>query len=343
MEIRLTYVSKFARQLSNDEIEQIGAVSERNNSRDNLTGMLVALGGMFFQVIEGEREVVDRLFDRICQDDRHNRVIMIRVEENIEQRNFFAWGMKTLNLDNQIGALIQQPIQTLFSVMLEQLQHRCFLENILMQTINRNAQNVLRVGFDECCDLVEAGKGCMFLWDEEEKTYKSTEVVGGSTQIVSATPRTLDTFMLQMSKVRQTSHIVLLPITAQEKTIAIYLLQRDFIFNEDALRNCELVCLQTSKTYESLMKIESETANFQKLGQTMTIPEEELPKGLNGSITEFVDTMASFVNDYECDDNSHDNELKKLQKTMNNLVEKMEKNKINEVNSGVAEEVKKVV
>ncbi|BBM88016.1 BLUF domain-containing protein [Candidatus Uabimicrobium amorphum] len=342
MEIRLTYVSKFSRRLSNEEIEQIGEVSQRNNSRENLTGMLVALGGMFFQVIEGDKDKVERLFDKICRDDRHNRVIMIRVEEDIEQRNFFAWGMKTLNLDNQIGALIQQPIQTLFSVMLEQLQHRCFLENILMQTINRNAQNVLRVGFDECCDLTEASKACMFLWDEEEKTYKSTEVVGGSTQIISAKPRTLDTYMLQMAKVRQTSHIVLLPITSQQKTVAIYFIQRDEIFHEDALRNCELVCLQTSKTYESLLKIESETGNFQRLGQTITIPDDELPKGLNGSITEFVDTMASFVNNYECDDNTPDNELKKLQKTMNSLVDKMEKNRSDRTTDEVSE-VKKVV
>ena len=79
--IRLTYVSKFSRPLSREEINQIGEISERNNSNQNLTGMLVALGGMFFQVIEGQKDKVEKLFDKICKDDRHNRVIMIRVEQ----------------------------------------------------------------------------------------------------------------------------------------------------------------------------------------------------------------------------------------------------------------------
>ena len=134
--------------------------------------------------------------------------------------------MKTLNLDDQIGTLVQQPIQTLFAVMLEQLQHRCFLENILMQSINRNALAVLKVGFEECCDLVDVEEGGMFLWDDETKCYRSEIIVGDNDSLISNKPDTLEAYMIRISSMNHMSQLTLLPITSSGKTIAMYLLKK---------------------------------------------------------------------------------------------------------------------
>ena len=50
---RITYISSFARFISDDEIEEIGRLSTRNNRLRGITGMLLCVHGLFFQIIEG--------------------------------------------------------------------------------------------------------------------------------------------------------------------------------------------------------------------------------------------------------------------------------------------------
>ncbi|MDZ7754702.1 MAG: BLUF domain-containing protein [Gammaproteobacteria bacterium] len=51
-----------------------------------------SVNGDFFQVLEGEHEVVAKLFDRIAADPRHGNTVKI-IEEPIEKRNFGEWSM----------------------------------------------------------------------------------------------------------------------------------------------------------------------------------------------------------------------------------------------------------
>jgi hypothetical protein len=45
------------------DIEAIGEQSRANNKRLDLTGMLMAFGERFYQVLEGPAEVVDEVYD----------------------------------------------------------------------------------------------------------------------------------------------------------------------------------------------------------------------------------------------------------------------------------------
>ncbi|MEJ2582709.1 MAG: BLUF domain-containing protein [Acidobacteriota bacterium] len=45
------------------DIEAIGEQSRANNKRLDLTGTLMAFGGLFYQVLEGPAEVVDEVYD----------------------------------------------------------------------------------------------------------------------------------------------------------------------------------------------------------------------------------------------------------------------------------------
>ncbi|HNE24498.1 MAG TPA: BLUF domain-containing protein, partial [Leptospiraceae bacterium] len=68
---RLTYISNFSQPLARNEIERIGEVSVRNNARDGLTGALFCFHDVFYQVIEGEEQAIERCYSRILKDSRH--------------------------------------------------------------------------------------------------------------------------------------------------------------------------------------------------------------------------------------------------------------------------------
>jgi len=62
------------------------------NAKAEVTGMLLYFERTFFQVLEGDRTVVEALFEKIGKDKRHDRVAKI-ILEPIEERDFAAWTM----------------------------------------------------------------------------------------------------------------------------------------------------------------------------------------------------------------------------------------------------------
>ncbi|MDY6804544.1 MAG: BLUF domain-containing protein [Cyanobacteriota bacterium] len=109
---RLTYISKFSGNLSRAEVENIGKVSRRNNQKAKITGILLCSGGIFFQILEGEEEVVDPLYEKILKDDRHTDIFCLKNEPDILERQFPEWSMKTFILDEDTDLLIK-PIKSL--------------------------------------------------------------------------------------------------------------------------------------------------------------------------------------------------------------------------------------
>lgn len=115
---RVTYISRFAHALSREEINRIGEVAQRNNTRDEITGVLICSSGVFFQTIEGRDEKIDRLFEKIRQDSRHTELLCLKTEKDVEERQYPEWSMKTLNLDDETDVLMH-PIRSLFQVLAE--------------------------------------------------------------------------------------------------------------------------------------------------------------------------------------------------------------------------------
>ncbi len=130
---RLTYISKLSRSLTSDQIEEIGKVSQVNNARYYITGVLLYSGGIFFQILEGDTESIDMVYARILNDDRHTEILCLKNEENVTERLFPEWSMKTINLDDDINLLIK-PIKTLLNSVTE--SHR-ILEKYTQPTIFR--------------------------------------------------------------------------------------------------------------------------------------------------------------------------------------------------------------
>ena len=73
-------------------LNNILSASNRNNKQAGLTGALIFDDAWFLQVLEGEREVVWRTFERIRDDERHDQAIVAEVVET-GARRFGAWSM----------------------------------------------------------------------------------------------------------------------------------------------------------------------------------------------------------------------------------------------------------
>lgn len=110
---RVTYMSTYGYPLSDKEIQAIGETSSSNNQAKGITGVLVNIGGHFFQIIEGEEEAIDHLFKVISQDPRHTGLLCLKTEFNISTRLFPNWSMNTINLDQNTDSILY-PLKILF-------------------------------------------------------------------------------------------------------------------------------------------------------------------------------------------------------------------------------------
>ncbi|MFN3536951.1 MAG: BLUF domain-containing protein [Brevundimonas sp.] len=94
-------------------VAEILGVSERNNRRDRLTGVLLAHDGWFLQALEGARVDIDRLMTRLQRDPRHTAIRMLGFE-TIEERAFPEWSMGQILVTPRLTPLVsRQPLDTL--------------------------------------------------------------------------------------------------------------------------------------------------------------------------------------------------------------------------------------
>lgn len=94
--IQLIYSSKNTIKTSNQsqlsQLRDILVKTRHNNTRDHVTGFLIADHAHFFQILEGEREQVLQTYRRIEKDPRHSDIKLIQVRE-VEGRYFAEWAM----------------------------------------------------------------------------------------------------------------------------------------------------------------------------------------------------------------------------------------------------------
>ncbi|WP_424494936.1 BLUF domain-containing protein [Salinimicrobium sp. GXAS 041] len=86
----ICYVSTAVPGLDINQIQEILDVSERNNNLKNITGILLFSEGNFFQVLEGDKEVLDQLYEVIRQDKRHHSLLKI-LQKEVEEPQFESY------------------------------------------------------------------------------------------------------------------------------------------------------------------------------------------------------------------------------------------------------------
>jgi len=88
----LLYLSSARTLFSDEELVELLTKSRKNNQSKDITGILLYCDGAILQVLEGEKSVVDSLYNHLLQDNRHNGVIPVLTGES-EGRFFGDWSM----------------------------------------------------------------------------------------------------------------------------------------------------------------------------------------------------------------------------------------------------------
>lgn len=84
--------------MSQSELLDLLKQARENNTRNQITGMLLYKDGAFMQAFEGEEEVAMRLHGKILVDTRHKNIITL-LSEPLESRQFTGWSMAFNNID----------------------------------------------------------------------------------------------------------------------------------------------------------------------------------------------------------------------------------------------------
>ena len=89
---QVIYSSRARSPLSEASLRTILEGARTRNAARHITGALLYVDGAFLQVLEGEREAVQALMQRIAADPRHTD-LKVFFEAEVEARLFEAWAM----------------------------------------------------------------------------------------------------------------------------------------------------------------------------------------------------------------------------------------------------------
>ena len=99
MLVRVFYVSTAVGPQTTTVTGSILKTAQAWNAEHGVTGVLCQGQGVFLQVLEGERDTVTSLYERIAADRRHTHVEMIH-RENIAERRYGQWAMAHVSLSD---------------------------------------------------------------------------------------------------------------------------------------------------------------------------------------------------------------------------------------------------
>jgi hypothetical protein len=90
--VRLLYVSQVKAGFSSADLQAVLEAARRHNVKNGISGLLAFNGDYFLQVLEGGREAVNRLYQSISCDSRHEDILLLQLSD-ISARMFSSWSM----------------------------------------------------------------------------------------------------------------------------------------------------------------------------------------------------------------------------------------------------------
>jgi len=89
---QLVYVSKNVEEFDDESLQALLDSARINNAALDVSGLLIYHEGSFIQALEGAPSVVEKLFEKIETDPRHDNTRVI-YRGDIEERSFDSWSM----------------------------------------------------------------------------------------------------------------------------------------------------------------------------------------------------------------------------------------------------------
>ena len=93
MLIRILYLSRAAGAITGTVTGSILESARVHNKAEDITGVLCQGQGLFIQILEGERRSVNRLYNKLIKDMRHQDIELVYLEE-VKVRKFPKWSME---------------------------------------------------------------------------------------------------------------------------------------------------------------------------------------------------------------------------------------------------------
>lgn len=101
---QLTYKSKAVSEISKENLQDILKTADLHNKERNITGCLLYYNGYFSQILEGNKEDVLYIYNKIVQDSRHENVELLWDGET-DKRYFSNWNMSFFSPETQSETL----------------------------------------------------------------------------------------------------------------------------------------------------------------------------------------------------------------------------------------------
>jgi hypothetical protein len=136
---QLTYSSVSIPDISITEIEEIMLCSNQHNAANQITGCLIYNNGYFLQILEGEKEIVMTLLNKIKLDDLHNHIVVLS-EGHTEYRTFKDWAMAFYH--NPMNSDLSKEEQEIKDSLLE-LSNTSKKPNFALKVFWYNVRNLL--------------------------------------------------------------------------------------------------------------------------------------------------------------------------------------------------------
>jgi hypothetical protein len=89
---QLVYISAANQEFTESDLQDLLEKARINNENLDVSGMLLFHQGSFIQALEGPKEAVENLYNKISEDKRHteSRVLF---RGDLEERDFDTWSM----------------------------------------------------------------------------------------------------------------------------------------------------------------------------------------------------------------------------------------------------------
>lgn len=102
--IRLCYASTRVENDTNliEDLSNILTTARRFNQDHHIFGVLYYAEGQFFQCLEGEKSILDALYENILHDQRHTNLFRFS-DQLLEQIYFSKWSMKYVKDNTKIS------------------------------------------------------------------------------------------------------------------------------------------------------------------------------------------------------------------------------------------------
>ena len=104
--LQLIYISAATVQFTTEDLTTLLQKARANNSKVDVSGMLIYHEGSFFQVLEGPEEEVWNIYDIIGDDPRHDEVKLL-LKTKVEERSFADWSMGYVNPNRKLFQQIE--------------------------------------------------------------------------------------------------------------------------------------------------------------------------------------------------------------------------------------------